>query len=148
MGPKIWFWTFAYDVSGVVQVTFRYRLDADGVNPKGNPFNDPEIDTSILPDEIADEYLVRLDSVKGALIDYYLSALDTKGNLTRDPLRMLRTHTGPTTTRRQCRTHDQKRVQIHILKPGLLSRPAAAPRRGPAPEPCPCYRCCSSAWHC
>ena len=116
-GQKM-FWTFAYDVSGVASATARYRVDADGENPlwsdenetfaggpgvgpwkalpmqrrefqKGNPFNDPEIDTSILPEEIADVYWVELTGVKDALLDYYVEVSDWKGNVARTPIQHL-----------------------------------------------------------
>ncbi len=118
MGPETWFWTFVADVSGVASVTLKYRVDADGTNstandqnetyaggadvggwqslamarrefPKGNPYNDPEIDTSVLPDEIADEYWVRLTGVRDALLDWYVEAQDAKGHVTRTAIRHL-----------------------------------------------------------
>ncbi len=84
-----WVWTFVADVSGVSSVTFKYRLDNDGVNPlasnqnetfaggaevgpwislpmqarafpAGNVYNNPDIDFFEMPLEIADEYYIHV----------------------------------------------------------------------------------------
>ncbi|MDK9698628.1 MAG: carbohydrate-binding protein [bacterium] len=84
-----WIWTFAYDVSGIQTVNFKYRIDQDGVNPlssnqnevyangnevgtwvtrpmtrrifpSGNFFNSPEINFFELPQAIADEYYLHV----------------------------------------------------------------------------------------
>ena len=91
-----WIWTFVYDVSGLDQVTWYYRMDGDGVNPlassqnetyaggpevgawtglsmnqrafpTGNFYNDPNIDFFVLPDYIADEYYLHVQ--EPALVD-------------------------------------------------------------------------------
>ncbi len=83
-------WTFVYDVSGVTEVNFRYRIDLDGQNPlgdqtnevyadgpgvttwrtlpmqarafpTGNVYNDPAIDFFELPQYIADEYWIHVN---------------------------------------------------------------------------------------
>jgi hypothetical protein len=115
MASDFWVWTFVYDVSGIVRVHFRYRVDADGANPMasdqnetyagggevgpwqaiemtrrefpdGNFFNDPEIDFSVLPDYIADEYYGHVTGLSETLIDYYVEAEDSLGNLKRSPI--------------------------------------------------------------
>ncbi|TNF32067.1 MAG: hypothetical protein EP329_11310 [Deltaproteobacteria bacterium] len=115
MPTDLWVWTFAYDRSGMGTVKLRYRVDADGRNdpatdvnevyaggagvgawvdvpmnkrvfPKGNPTNDPEIDTSILPDEIADEYWVKIEGLESVLVDYYVEATDGAGQVTRSAI--------------------------------------------------------------
>ncbi|MCA9516706.1 MAG: hypothetical protein KC635_17310, partial [Myxococcales bacterium] len=115
MPTDLWIWTFAYDRAGMGAVTLRFRLDADGRNdpgtdvnetyaggdgvgpwvdapmnlrvfPRGNVTNDPEIDSSILPDEIADEYWVKLEGLENALIDYYVEATDAGGRVTRSAI--------------------------------------------------------------
>ncbi|MBM3324995.1 MAG: hypothetical protein FJY66_04940, partial [Calditrichaeota bacterium] len=84
-----WVWTLVYDVSGVEEVTFHYRLDNDGANPISsiqnetyaggaevtswralpmtrrdfpaeNIFNDPAINFDIMPTHIADEYYIHI----------------------------------------------------------------------------------------
>ena len=116
--PDTWFWTFAYDVSGISEAVLRYRLDADGENPlsddanetyaggpgvgawttvpmsrrampKGNALNDPEFDVSILPDEIADVFYVQLRGVSDALIDWYVEVTDSRGNIARTAIQHL-----------------------------------------------------------
>ncbi len=84
-----WVWTFVYDVNGVEEATFYYRLDNDGVNPIAslqnetfaggaevtswrtlpmtrcifpaeNVYSDPSINFDIMPDYIADEYYIHV----------------------------------------------------------------------------------------
>ena len=112
-----WVWTFIHDVSGIDSVTFKYRIDKDGINPiksnqneifksgsevgiwktlpmtkrvfpKENVFNDPEIDFSVMPKYIADEYFVHVDKkeIKNVLIDYYVEASDNRGNIKKSPI--------------------------------------------------------------
>ncbi|MGD9789596.1 MAG: GC-type dockerin domain-anchored protein [Phycisphaerales bacterium] len=105
-----WIWTFADDVSGVTSVTMKYRLDADGQNPlsstqnetyvggpevgawqslamtrrafpAGNIFNSPTIDFFEMPQAIADQYSVQLTGIRSALVDYYVEAMDSRGNV-------------------------------------------------------------------
>jgi hypothetical protein len=108
-------WTFAYDVSGLARVELKYRLDHDGQNPmtdgqnetyaggpevgpwqtvpmtfrdfpKGNFFGDPDIDFWALPDYIAAEYYVQVTGLAQVLVDYYVEAEDSVGNLKRSPI--------------------------------------------------------------
>ena len=96
-------------------VRLRYRVDADGHNdpatdvnevynggagvgpwvdvamnkrvfPKGNVTNDPEINSSILPGEIADEYWVKVEGLASVLVDYYVEATDGVGQVTRSDI--------------------------------------------------------------
>jgi hypothetical protein len=84
-----WVWTFVSDVSGVAQVTLKYRIDNDGTNPlssnqnetyaggsevgawvslpmqyrdfpAGNVYNNPEIDFFEMPLDVADQYYVHV----------------------------------------------------------------------------------------
>jgi MYXO-CTERM domain-containing protein len=116
--PDTWFWTFVYDTAGVKDVSLLYRVDSDGKNdlltdhnetysggagvgkwfslpmqkrvfPKDNFLKDPQFDDSVLPAEIADEYYLQFTALKGQLIDWYVEAKDTNGNLTRSPIQHL-----------------------------------------------------------
>ncbi len=91
-----WVWTFVSDVSGVVDVTFNYRIDDDGTNPlssnqnetytggnevgpwislpmesrafpAGNVYNNPDIDFFEMPIEIADQYYIHVQ--EPAIVD-------------------------------------------------------------------------------
>jgi glycosyl hydrolase family 57 len=102
-------WTFAYDLSGVSNLTLKYRVDADGKNPLrstqnetylGGPevsawqdlpmtrrsfpadnfFNDPGIDFFVMPQVIAEQWYVEVLGVRDTLLDYYIEATDAKGN--------------------------------------------------------------------
>jgi hypothetical protein len=108
-------WTFVHDVSGVQSVTLKYRVDADGARslsntenetyaggpgvgawqslamagrafPKGNVYNDPTLNLFELPDYIADHYVVQLTGLRSKLIDYYVEAVDNRGNIKRSPI--------------------------------------------------------------
>ncbi len=115
MPGDFYVWTFAYDVSGLAGVELKYRIDTDGVNPlssdqneiyaggpevggwqtltmnrrdfpEGNFFSDPNIDFSVLPDYIADEYFVQVAGLAELLIDYYVEAEDSLGNIKKSPI--------------------------------------------------------------
>lgn len=108
LSSDFWVWTFAYDVSGLSNVTLKYRIDADGTNPlsswqnetyaggsevgawqsvpmtrrvfpAGNVYNDPSINFFEMPQYIADQYHAKITGVTSALVDYYIEATDTKG---------------------------------------------------------------------
>ncbi len=108
-------WSFISDVSNVASVTLKYRLDNDGVNsastidnetyaggpgvaawqsaamtrrtfPSGNFFNSTEINFFAMPNYIADQYFFRVNNIRNALVDYYIEAVDAKGNVTRSPI--------------------------------------------------------------
>ncbi|GJM25391.1 MAG: hypothetical protein DHS20C16_18060 [Phycisphaerae bacterium] len=110
-----WIWTFAYDVSDIASVTLKYRIDVDGTNPlassqnetyaggaqvgpwqsltmtyrdfpAGNVNNDPSINFFEMPQYIADEYYVEVQDLREVLLDYYVEAVDGKGNIKRSPI--------------------------------------------------------------
>lgn len=102
-------WTHIFDVSGVTNVTLFVRTDADGVNPiadnanelyaggpgvgawialpmnkrslpTGNFYNDPNISFFLLPTAIADEYWAQVGGYTNVLLDYFVQAVDARGN--------------------------------------------------------------------
>ncbi len=115
LGPEFWVWTFVHDVSGLRSVVLKVREDRDGriplqgtdnetyaggagvgawraipmtgrAFPTGNVFDDPEIDSSILPERIADVYYVEVNDYDTVMLDYYVEATDERGNVTRSPI--------------------------------------------------------------
>ncbi|MEW5691845.1 MAG: fibronectin type III domain-containing protein [Candidatus Hydrogenedentota bacterium] len=68
--------------------TWRSLPMTQRVFPKDNVYNDPEIDFFELPIYIADEYYVHVDraELNSVLIDYYVEAIDSRGNITRSPI--------------------------------------------------------------
>jgi hypothetical protein len=115
MPSDFYVWTFVYDVSGVERVDLKYRVDGDGINPmtsdqnetyvggpevgawqtlamtyrdfpKGNFHGDPGINFSVLPDYIADEYYAYVTGLSEVLVDYYVEAEDSLGNIKRSPI--------------------------------------------------------------
>jgi hypothetical protein len=115
MPGDFYVWTFAYDVSGLARVELRYRIDGDGQNPmtsdqnetyaggaevgswqtlsmnfrdfpEGNYFSDPNIDFSVLPDYMADQYYIQVNGLSEVLVDYYVEAEDSLGNIKRSPI--------------------------------------------------------------
>ncbi len=108
-------YTFIGDVSEPVEATLKYRVDADGENPLSsnqnetyaggpevgswvelpmnkrdfpseNVYNKPEIDYFELPQHIADHYSVEVTGLRSVLIDYYIEAVDAKGNTATSPI--------------------------------------------------------------
>ena len=108
-------WTFAYDRAGLQSVTLKLREDLDGSNPlnsdqnetyaggsevgawvslpmtgrpfdAGNHFGDPGIDFFEMPAIISDLYHVEVAGLRDKLVDYYIEAVDTHGNVHRGPI--------------------------------------------------------------
>ncbi|VBB47290.1 hypothetical protein TRIP_D420141 [uncultured Paludibacter sp.] len=107
-------WTYAYDVNGLASVTLKYRLDKDGDNPvssiqneiyaggseveawqdvamtrqamAADPTNDAELNFFILPKAKADLCYAAITGLKDKLVDYYVEAVDTKGNVFKTPI--------------------------------------------------------------
>jgi len=103
-------WTFVHDVSGTQTVTLKYRLDDDGQNPladnanelyaggtgvgawqsitmtrrafpAGNVYNNGSINFSEMPAAIADQWYADIVGVRSKLVDYYVEAVDARGNV-------------------------------------------------------------------
>ncbi len=100
-------WTFAYDVSGISRVELFYRLDGDGSVDARNltygtsawcvvPMNARTLAprTDPAPAFLADEYAVTVPGLGGSLVDYYVEAEDTRGNVARSGLRHVWVGTG------------------------------------------------------
>ncbi len=108
-------WTFAYDVNGLQSVELKYRTDNDGVNPltdnvndvyadgsgvsswtsitmttkefpKTNTTGDSDIDFFVLPTAIADLCYAEISGLSDVLVDYYVEATDTYGNVFKTPI--------------------------------------------------------------
>ncbi len=115
MTNDFWVWTFAHDVSGVDTCRLVWRLDADGQNPiastqnetyaggaevgawqasamtrrvfpKGNLFNRGDIDLTVLPTVIADEWSAHVSGLTDVLVDYYVESVDRNGRVRRSPI--------------------------------------------------------------
>jgi len=104
-------WTYAYDVSGLTSVNLKYRVDNDGVVSTQNktyaggsdvgswvteamtrqpmaadPTNDSDLNFFILPDAKADLCYAAITGLKDKLVDYYVEATDTYGNIYQSPI--------------------------------------------------------------
>ena len=102
--PDFWVWTYAYDVSGVANVTLFVRNN--GANP---PTSDPfktyagggltgawqasAMTRRVAPDSsgytpqyLADYYYSKVTGITNAFVDYYVSATDAHGNTFRSPI--------------------------------------------------------------
>lgn len=93
-------WTYVYDLSGLSSVKVKYRIDKDGKNPVNSIQNETfaggnevgewkEVNmtpvtiasiTNPAPLYKADEYSAKITGLKSVLVDYYVEAIDTKGN--------------------------------------------------------------------
>lgn len=96
-------WSYVYDLSGLASVKLKYRIDKDGVNPLASnqnetyaggdevgPWQEVEMTgktivsiTNPVPDHKAQEYSAEVKGLKNVLVDYYIEATDSKGNVSR-----------------------------------------------------------------
>jgi len=120
-------WTHIFDVSGVTNATLFLRMDEDGTNPiadhanetyaggagvgvwspvpmnkrvipTGNVFNDPNIGFFMLPTAIADEYWAQVVGYTNVLLDYYVQAVDARGNTNRSDIQHVWVGSGDTSS--------------------------------------------------
>ncbi len=99
-----WIWTYAYDVSGITNVSLLVRVD--GTNP---PVSDQfktylggqltgtwqtnnmikrvvPPDIGVTPQYLADYYYAKVSGITNAFVDYYVSASDSYGNTCKTPI--------------------------------------------------------------
>lgn len=96
-------WSYVYDLSGLQSVKLKYRIDKDGVNPISSnqnetyeggsevgPWQEIEMTAKAIPSITnpqptakAQEYSAEVKGLKDVLVDYYVEATDTKGNVSR-----------------------------------------------------------------
>jgi hypothetical protein len=122
-GPDFIVWTFAHDTAGMQSVNLKWRADADGQNPlstaenetyaggpgvgawqtvamtardfpAGNFFNSGSINFFEMPTAIARQYYATVVGQSGKLVDYYVEATDTLGNVKRSPIQHVYVGTG------------------------------------------------------
>ena len=99
-----WIWTYAYDVSGITNVSLLVRND--GTNPPASDqfkiYADGALTgawqtnsmtrrvtspvSSATPQYIADYYYARVTGVSNTFVDYYVSATDARGNTFKSPI--------------------------------------------------------------
>ena len=99
-------WTLVYDYSGLASVELKVRQDADGINDRMTSINEVYQDnpgvglwesytmagttlisqTNILPDYISQHFSAELMDYSNVLLDYYVEAIDSAGNLSRSPI--------------------------------------------------------------
>lgn len=103
MASDFMVWTYVYDFSGLTSVKLKYRTDNDGLNPLTSNQNETYIGgnevsvwqelpmtsktigstTIIKPTFKADEFSAQIVGLKDTLVDYYIEAIDSKGNIAR-----------------------------------------------------------------
>jgi glycosidase/endonuclease/exonuclease/phosphatase family metal-dependent hydrolase len=108
-------WTWGYDVSGIQSINVKYRIDNDGVNPITSTQNEvygngaevgvwislpmgvknfpPQV-ASPQPRYRAEMYSAMITGLSGKLVDYYIEAVDNRGNLRRSPIEHVWVGTG------------------------------------------------------
>ena len=100
-------WTYVYDVGGLGDVTLKWRVDADGVNPIASVQNEtfaggPEVGAwnsvamsssdvapqngVLAPTYRALRYGAMITGQQDVLIDYYVESIDGAGNVTRSDI--------------------------------------------------------------
>lgn len=100
-------WTYVFDVSGVKSVKVKYRYDLDGINNPNTTDNEtyaggPEVTdwqeiemtgvfipsrTNPTPLYKAKEYSAVISGFQNKLVNYYVEAEDSLGNISRSPIR-------------------------------------------------------------
>ncbi|MFT3788893.1 MAG: hypothetical protein QM770_22430 [Tepidisphaeraceae bacterium] len=112
-------WTYAYDVSGLASVTLKWRTDKDGANPLDSTQNETYVGGAEVnawsslamgssdvtpPANItaaqyrALQYSAMITGQTNKLIDYYVEAVDAKGNITRTDIQHVWVGAGGGTT--------------------------------------------------
>jgi len=111
-----WVWTYAYDVSGITNVTLLYRSDGSGNPPTKDEFKtyaggadtgpwvglsmtDRSVapqNTLLPPKYIADYYYAKVTGLTNTYVDYYVSATDSYGNTFNSPIQHV--YVSPTPT--------------------------------------------------
>ncbi len=92
-------WTLAYDVSGLSSVTLHYRIDSDGIRDQANEiysggqWHQLQMAGELIPSRAdpspvyqAQQFSATLVGLEGSLVDYYVSATDSVGNISRSAL--------------------------------------------------------------
>ena len=99
-----WVWTYAYDVSGISNVTLLVRVN--GTNPPtsdqfktyaGGSLTGPWATSNmtqrvvtpvvgVTPQYIADYYYAKVSGITNAYVDYYIAAVDNHGNTYKSPI--------------------------------------------------------------
>ena len=103
MASDFTIWSYVYDLNGLTSVKLKYRTDKDGINPLTSNQNETYVGgidvtdwqeitmtskaiastTTTKPTYKADEYFAIIAGLKDTLVDYYIEAIDTKGNIAR-----------------------------------------------------------------
>jgi len=112
-------WTFAYDVSGLESVTLKYRLDADGDNPLASTQNETYAGGAevggwqsltmsgvtlsspagiLAPTYRAQRFGATIAGLSDKLVDYYIEAVDARGNVTKTDIQHVYVGVGSGTT--------------------------------------------------
>ncbi|HUJ09093.1 MAG TPA: hypothetical protein VL171_03640 [Verrucomicrobiae bacterium] len=110
-----WIWTYAYDVSGITNVSLLYRSNGNA-NPAsadefktygGGPDTAPWVRQAMTqrtvapvlnasPQYIADYYYTKVTGLADTYVDYYVSATDSRGNTYNSPIQHV--YVSPTPT--------------------------------------------------
>lgn len=100
-------WTYVFDINGLSSVKLKYRLDLDGVNSPDNKHNEtyaggPDVTewysldmqgifipsrTNPQPLFKAKEFSATIQGLNNKLVDYYVEAVDSLGNISKSPIR-------------------------------------------------------------
>jgi glycosyl hydrolase family 57 len=111
-----WVWTYAYDVSGITNVTLLYRSNGTGNPPTQDEFKtyaggtntgpwvglfmtDRSVapqNTLLPPQYIADYYYTKVTGLTNTYVDYYVSATDSYGNTYNSPIQHVYVAPAPT----------------------------------------------------
>src|SRR5439155_7787883 len=99
-----WVWTYAYDVSGVTNVSLKFRVNGSAAPVQdqyktyaGGPNTGPWISSNMTrrvvapvtgasPQYIADYYYAKVTGITNSYVDYYVTAADALGNTSKSAI--------------------------------------------------------------
>ena len=130
-----WVWTYAYDVSGVSNATLVLRVN--GTNPPssdqfktyaGGALTGPWATSNmtkrvvapvigVTPQYIADYYYAKVAGISNAYADYYVTAVDNRGNLYKSPIQHVWVGASPSGGNSNNPTGCNGRVCVSLVPP-------------------------------
>jgi Glycosyl hydrolase family 57 len=112
-----WIWTYAYDASGMGDVTLKYRSNGNSGAPNRDEFKtyaggtdtaawqSVSMTRRVVPNQLtpvpqyyADYYYAKITGISDSYVDYYVTATDQKGNVSNTPIQHVYVASNPNGT--------------------------------------------------
>ncbi len=145
-------WTYAHDVSGLSAVTLKWRVDGDGQNPLSSvqnetyaggtevgTWNDAPMNSSdvVPPGNILPaaarvlRYGARIEGQEDVLLDYYVEAIDSLGNIAKSDIQHV--YVGAGTTQDNLRVEISPEPAVAGQQVTISYDPSGGPLTGSSP---------------